>query len=118
MIKAVLGSRKECSQFLVQLGLIFYPALFVFFLSPSIYVPLCPLHICFNSFLFFSPPLSLCSLTEHGGKYKASIFIRVSERHPVSLLLGNTGECSCSLRLADHSCAWALPVYGCMALNI
>lgn len=64
MIKAVLGSRKECSQFLVQLGLIFYPALFVFFvffLSPSIYVPLCPLHICFNSStsFFLSPSVSL-----------------------------------------------------------
>ena len=53
---------------------------------------------------FHSPSVSLCSLTEHGGKYKASIFIRVSERHPVSLLLGNTGECSRSFRPADHSC--------------
>lgn len=52
--------------------------------------------------LFLHPPLIL--LTEHGRKYIASIFICVSERHPVSLLLGNTGVSSCSFRLGDHSC--------------
>lgn len=67
-----------------------------------------PLHVCLHSSpsssLFTPFSFSPCSLTEHGRKYKASIFIRVSERHPVSLLLGNTGVSSRSFRLADHSC--------------
>lgn len=66
-----------------------------------------PLHACVlsSSYSPFSPfPVSPCSLTEHWRKYKASIFIHVSERHPVSLLLGNTGVSSRSFRLADHSC--------------
>lgn len=64
-------------------------------------------HVCLSSPSSSSfTPLSclILSLTVHGRKYKASIFIRVSERHPFSLLLGNTGVSSCSFRLADHSC--------------
>lgn len=84
-----------------------YTALCFSFTPPLLIPPIMPPACVSPSFLllsFHSPSVSPCSLTEHGGKYKASIFIGVSERHPVSLLLGNTGECSPSFRLADHSC--------------
>lgn len=75
----------------------------LYLICKSYFMPSSCLSLFFLLISFHSPSVSLCSLTEHGRKYKASIFIRVSEKHPVSLLLGNTGECSRSFRLADHS---------------
>lgn len=84
----------------------------VFLVVHPLLIPtIMPLLVYFPSHFSFLFNLCLTLLPNWAlRKYKASIFIHMSERHPVSLLLGNTGESSLSFRLTDHSCTSDYPV--------